>query len=279
MKSAKFGFTLIELLVVIAIIAILAAILFPVFAQAREKARAISCISNLKQIGLAVTMYTQDYDETLPFAWSAQGGWYNVLDPYIKNGQSANLNYATGAVWNAPTTTGVWHCPDDSAPGMSYAANALTFGGGNAAWGDLMPAMTIAGIDQPSSCIAAGEAVAWYNPAGQPIDAPTDFIRPNVDVAISDPLGDAAMAYYQNWLKYDGTKTEPGSSANGCSSSFYIASVDSESNLCKLVAYRHQGQANMVYCDGHAKPARFGSLHDSNWFPHMSDAQIAAYDH
>jgi prepilin-type N-terminal cleavage/methylation domain-containing protein len=62
---AKPGFTLIELLVVIAIIAILAAILFPVFAQAREKARAISCISNVKQIGLAALMYTEDYDEVL----------------------------------------------------------------------------------------------------------------------------------------------------------------------------------------------------------------------
>src|SRR5437762_6356050 len=65
-RRARSGFTLIELLVVIAIIAILAAILFPVFAQAREKARAISCLSNCKQAGLAWSMYAQDYDETTP---------------------------------------------------------------------------------------------------------------------------------------------------------------------------------------------------------------------
>src|SRR5476651_819462 len=63
---SRHGFTLIELLVVIAIIAILAAILFPVFARAREQARRTSCLSNMKQIGLALFMYAQDYDETLP---------------------------------------------------------------------------------------------------------------------------------------------------------------------------------------------------------------------
>ena len=67
--SSRRAFTLIELLVVIAIIAILAAILFPVFAQAREKARAITCVSNLKSVGLAAMMYAQDYDESLPGGW------------------------------------------------------------------------------------------------------------------------------------------------------------------------------------------------------------------
>lgn len=66
MKRMRYGFTLIELLVVIAIIAILAAILFPVFARAREQARKTSCLSNMKQLGLAALMYTQDYDETWP---------------------------------------------------------------------------------------------------------------------------------------------------------------------------------------------------------------------
>ncbi|MDE2127518.1 MAG: DUF1559 domain-containing protein [Armatimonadetes bacterium] len=100
-QAKRSAFTLIELLVVIAIIAILAAILFPVFAQAREKARAISCISNLKQIDLANQMYTDDYDETypgnyvatLPTPWwcdpmddpTAQPNFWSELMPYIKS--------------------------------------------------------------------------------------------------------------------------------------------------------------------------------------------------
>jgi len=94
--AARRGFTLIELLVVIAIIAILAAILFPVFAKAREKARQSSCLSNLKQIGLAFMQYAQDYDERLPTDWiTLPGGtpwtdrysWRAMISPYMKNTQ------------------------------------------------------------------------------------------------------------------------------------------------------------------------------------------------
>jgi prepilin-type N-terminal cleavage/methylation domain-containing protein/prepilin-type processing-associated H-X9-DG protein len=85
------GFTLIELLVVIAIIAILAAILFPVFAKAREKARQTSCLNNCKQLGLSVIQYAQDYDERYPLAMYTASGvnyyWVDEIMPFAKNTQ------------------------------------------------------------------------------------------------------------------------------------------------------------------------------------------------
>src|SRR3954447_21591077 len=89
MRRTRHGFTLIELLAVIAIIAILAAILFPVFAQAREAARKATCLSNMKQIGIAVTMYTSDYDGMIvPSNLGVAGrttSWPSLLFPYVKN--------------------------------------------------------------------------------------------------------------------------------------------------------------------------------------------------
>jgi len=110
---SKTGFTLIELLVVIAIIAILAAILFPVFARAREKARQSSCLSNVKQIVLATRMYIQDYDDTFPFGgmywpsaalrpWSGGSStyvyWPDLLYPYVMNSQ----------IFQCPSRPGDW---------------------------------------------------------------------------------------------------------------------------------------------------------------------------
>ena len=97
LQKAKRGFTLIELLVVIAIISILAAILFPVFARARENARRASCQSNLKQIALGIHQYVQDHDERYPLVWADHNnnglfttpeiGWVDALNPYLKSRQ------------------------------------------------------------------------------------------------------------------------------------------------------------------------------------------------
>jgi prepilin-type N-terminal cleavage/methylation domain-containing protein/prepilin-type processing-associated H-X9-DG protein len=91
------GFTLVELLVVIAIIAILASILFPVFARARENARRSSCLSNLKQIGLGYMQYSQDYDEKYPevYVENPMRGWYYLVQPYIKSSQLFNCPSAS----------------------------------------------------------------------------------------------------------------------------------------------------------------------------------------
>src|SRR5579862_2964608 len=191
-SQARSGFTLIELLVVIAIIAILAAILFPVFAQAREKARSASCLSNTKQLGLGLVMYVQDYDETFPYwSWwysSDLGGgpyndgspysagfnhwesfWFNAIYPYVKNAQ----------VYSCPSTNdhstilqnAVWAWTGDSAGGaadmiahgfapamvnapVSYGYNqALAEGTLN---GGSSP-ITLAGLNLPAQTMAAAD--------------------------------------------------------------------------------------------------------------------------
>lgn len=104
------GFTLIELLVVIAIIAILAAILFPVFAKAREKARQSSCLSNVKQVTLGMLQYAQDYDERTVLAamyWQTPNyyTWMYLIQPYIKNSQVLTCPSASATGWNGSLNT------------------------------------------------------------------------------------------------------------------------------------------------------------------------------
>ncbi len=114
-KSAPLGFTLIELLVVIAIIAILAAILFPVFARARENARRASCQSNLKQIGLGIVQYTQDYDDKYPLEQSptvSRRTFSAAIQPYVKSEQifrcPSGLNDPTTSIDNSVKKDFLW---------------------------------------------------------------------------------------------------------------------------------------------------------------------------
>ena len=133
----KFGFTLIELLVVIAIVSILAAILFPVFQKVRESARAASCESNEKQLGLGILMYTQDSDETLPPTQAAGGTlWPDLLAPYVRS-------------------AGVRVCPDDTGAANSYGLNELAFV--DLTDEDHAPPQILAAFSAPAGTIMLGE--------------------------------------------------------------------------------------------------------------------------
>ncbi|MHB8996903.1 MAG: prepilin-type N-terminal cleavage/methylation domain-containing protein [Armatimonadota bacterium] len=164
------GFTLIELLVVIAIIAILAAILFPVFAKAREKARQTSCLSNQRQISTAIAAYVQDYDEMIfpsctgcygnptlkgvvyPTVWIAYGAnlilWMDLIYPYVKNTQ-------------------LFRCPSASAltQGTNYGFNYLYLG--NNASGVSATVYSLASVIAPAETVVVAEAGNYlaYAPA------------------------------------------------------------------------------------------------------------------
>ena len=156
-KAGQHAFTLIELLVVIAIISILASILFPAFAQAREKARQTACMSNMKQLGTAFLMYTGDYDEAFPGAAghgpntgcvsTPSSGW--VLNVYVTPATRANCTDAqqpvpNGALYSYVKSRGVYTCPDDSQGGgstLSYSMNSN------------LHQSTLAALQAPASCI------------------------------------------------------------------------------------------------------------------------------
>ena len=183
------GFTLIELLVVIAIIAILAAILFPVFAQARDKARQMACLSNTKQIALAIYQYAQDYDEVLPvYGYNAQrrGRWQFQIYPYTKNVAIYNCpNVATNR-WVAPTGTALGQS-DRGGFGWNLALGADGTGLPNL---DRAPGYSLASIAKPADTIIVGDTgfngtashqVGWAMLAADPRNAAANtFTQPGL---------------------------------------------------------------------------------------------------
>jgi prepilin-type N-terminal cleavage/methylation domain-containing protein/prepilin-type processing-associated H-X9-DG protein len=189
MATQRSGFTLIELLVVIAIIAILAAILFPVFARAREKARQSSCLSQQKQIALGILMYAQDYDEEMPRQYTTNPTvrWMAYVMPYIKNYQ-------------------LFTCPSD----QSYSLDPVNPGG--------------------DETIGIGYSVYFeYGRSMSLIAKPSQTV-----------------------LTADGTnfRVKP----EGHSYENYA--------LTRLVAFRHNGTANVTFVDGHGKAMTKGALEE-----------------
>ena len=257
------GFTLIELLVVIAIIAILAAILFPVFAQAREKARAISCLSNCKQIGLGLAMYVQDFDETFPFSYGYDKAsdtyfdWVDEVYPYIKNGKNSDPA-------KRGQDSGLFHCPSDSTGGnqtRSYTTNANLMGSGSAAWGTPNYGKTLASMQRPADVLAIAEVNKGLQ-NGSP-NIPTDLVRMGGDVALDPASLDAAKwyAYYNKCVDYTTMNQE----------------FPSYGWTSKYPSFRHNrtgkrsGYANVVFGDGHAKAMRHGIMTPGAWLPALSD--------
>lgn len=249
----RLAFTLIELLVVIAIIAILAAILFPVFAQAREAARKTACLSNMKQIGLAMGMYTQDYDETFPHCpWDGQafGGGYD----------SPNPNYHTRMTWISQYTPyiknkQVWVCPSDPNPkgrGTGYYAPP---GGEDSIWGvptpnsygvnmNLHPYVATPG--QEGSC----SGCPWFN--GGRARAMASLQTPASTYAISDS-GRYVMEEWwvdvtARFANYNRIYADGGSVGGGG------RLCQAQPERCQQSSIkRHQDGSVIVYADGHAK--------------------------
>ncbi len=166
--SGKRGFTLIELLVVIAIIAILAAILFPVFAQAREKARATACLSNLKQLGLALALYREDYDAQNVHAWPWFGlnkyDWnhtfHEVVNAYVKNRdlfRCPSMSSRTYISQPDPTLglTGGF--------AMAYLMNETGWSDGANFLGDMGEGIYDAKVGLPSEVVFLTEALAIHD--------------------------------------------------------------------------------------------------------------------
>lgn len=194
------GFTLIELLVVIAIIAILAAILFPVFAKAREKARQTSCLNNLRQLGTALLSYSQDYDGLIPPALSDGPQYYTwplLLQPYIKNMQIYYCPSAPSTVeWinDSHTYDTSWNAsgwPGSGPPICSYVMNAN------------LGKLPIDSLTAPAETVVYSDGIwldTWWNTAGM-MTRISRAARHNDGVNISYADGHAKWVGKQNLSK------------------------------------------------------------------------------
>jgi len=278
-RASHRAFTLIELLVVIAIIAILAAILFPVFAQAREKARAISCMSNIKEVELASQMYLQDYDEfmvvgnlpsNLPAPQPNSYWWPTLLQPYIKT-------------WD------IYRCPDAGDPlgiwsggTADYYGNWQTFatvgynydvlGHFNGADCFNSTGHSLAVLSQPSSTIAftdssAGTGITGTFTPGTLYGTPqAGFTNVNGPLEYSRAGSASAPGWVTTCVWYDGI-------LGGYD--WAVAPTNPTPDYVGFAGIRHSGGENVGWADGHAKFMRLSALYaDTNVKPGVPDIGV-----
>jgi prepilin-type N-terminal cleavage/methylation domain-containing protein/prepilin-type processing-associated H-X9-DG protein len=236
-KRSKRGFTLIELLVVIAIIAILAAILFPVFAQAREKARQTSCLSNVKQLSLAALMYAQDYDEMMPIAFGVANINNNF---YIQNWAADQIGGS-----NSPLAAGI------TVPGLmqSYIKNnqlikcpsATTGSGGSVGLSymlnDLVAGKALAVFSAPATSVLLAESSVASADTNTPLGAP---LIVGAGHAVAGPLGTLAVPGVLPTV----------AQLQGGTFDFTANAMD-QAKLDDVI--RHTGGGNFALGDGHVK--------------------------
>jgi prepilin-type N-terminal cleavage/methylation domain-containing protein/prepilin-type processing-associated H-X9-DG protein len=268
------AFTLIELLVVIAIIAILAAILFPVFAQARDKARQTSCISNQKQLGLAFAQYTQDYDELFPIAaayscavtgtcwmynynvqtpynWrTSQKGqgrelaaaqyWANTLQPYVKN-------YGVYVCPSCPVVRNVGIDADYASPVVPPVPSSYTMNG-------LLNSYSLASVVAPSTL-----PVVWE---GRGKDARLGFSFANPSLICND----GTQPCYYKPATNPGTPARQCAAGNGGQGAMYVIQNAAGTNV---TMYIHSGGATFLYVDTHAKWHKLGNA-DKHYDPYVN---------
>ncbi|MFQ3611150.1 MAG: DUF1559 domain-containing protein [Fimbriimonadales bacterium] len=255
------GFTLIELLVVIAIIAILAAILFPVFAQAREKARQTTCASNLKQIGLAIMQYVQDYDEFYPPSQTGGGStgiiqrtWYTLVDPYVK-AQHSERHWMDPNQRHHPGRGGIMSCPSYPVQnqGGQYGVHYDIFA-------DLFNCCT------PSTPRRSSHQVT----ALARIEAPADKI-----IVAEKGVNDASWSWVffgtWQWDWADSVGNPRGSTDNARIALERDRDCQPVGNgtwaLCGMLPrYRHNGVTNVAFADGHVQGMPRGKI---LWFRHI----------
>lgn len=279
-QPLRSGFTLIELLVVIAIIAILAAILFPVFAKVREKARQTSCLSNLKQNGLAVMQYTQDYDERVPIVQYCGKGPQNI-DCSV--GGSSYLRSWVSVIQPYSKSLAITRCPSNTVnpygfadpPNPAYVTPfALPAYGYNTTY--LNPAPYCNDLAEPDAPWGFGTSIAS-------LEAPSATVM-FADVKI---VGDDTLGYYGSLTVEAPATAGPTSVACGWSNGGWGSGTwaDDPSVAGNPIEgtgdfrARHTQGGNVAFCDGHSKwylPGRLAA--GTNWGPAVPNSSMAITD-